>query len=209
LIDGGITLQLDENWEWRLLNCILQPVTLSLKISSPAKREGLMRCLFILSGVVCLAFMLLPACAPRPEQQAEPVAEEAPSTEADVEAIKAVNEQCLAAINSGDLDTIVSLFTDDGVYMLPNEPPVIGKAPIKSRLQMDLDNFNFTETWSSEEIVVFGDWAFDRGTSKVTITPKQGGQPVEDVGKYIWILKRQSDGSWKYARAMWLRITPT
>ncbi len=47
-----------------------------------------MKCLMFLMGVVCLA---LPACAP--PQQAEPVAEEAPSIEADVEAIKALFKQ--------------------------------------------------------------------------------------------------------------------
>ena len=35
-----------------------------------------MRCLIILSGVICLSFMLLSACAPQAEQQAEPVADE-------------------------------------------------------------------------------------------------------------------------------------
>jgi len=50
-----------------------------------------MRCLIIPSGVICLSFMLLSACAPQAEQQAEPVVDESTSTEADVEAIKRVN----------------------------------------------------------------------------------------------------------------------
>lgn len=167
-----------------------------------------MRYLFILSGVVCLSFMLLPSCAPQPEQQAEPVVEEAPSTEADVEAIKAVNQQCLSAIKAGDLDTIVDLFTDDGVFMLPNEPTLTGKDAIKSRLQTDMDKFTFDESWASEEIVVFGDWAFDRGSSKVIMTPKEGGDSIEDNGKYIWIFKRQPDGNWRYARCIWNSDNP-
>jgi uncharacterized protein (TIGR02246 family) len=167
-----------------------------------------MKFLMILMGVVCLLFVLPPSCAPPPEEQVEPVAEEAPSTEADVEAIRGVNQQCLAAINSGDADTCPNLFTDDGVFMPPNEPMIIGKDAIRAWLQTAMDSFTFDNTWSSEEIVVFGDWAFDRGSSTSIITPKEGGESIKDAGKYIWILERQSDGSWKYARVIWNSDNP-
>jgi hypothetical protein len=71
--------------------------TISENLTWPAKREGLMKHLIILSGVVCLSFMLLPSCAPQTEEQVEPVSEEAPSTEADVTAINSVDKKFLAA----------------------------------------------------------------------------------------------------------------
>ena len=163
---------------------------------------------FILSGVLCLSFMLLPACAPQPEQQAEPVAQETPNPEADEAAIKSVNEQCLAALNGGDVDAIVNFILDDAVFMPPNAAALVGKAAIQSWLQTATDTYTFDETWSSEEIVVFGDWAFDRGTSKVLMTSKAGGEPVDVTGKYIWIYERQADGNWKYARCIWNNDNP-
>jgi ketosteroid isomerase-like protein len=67
--------------------------------------------------------------------------------------------------------------------------------------------------------VVTGDWGFDRGTYTITPTPKVAGEAAEgasieqseigreldyaQTGKYLWILKRQPDGSWKIARGMW------
>ena len=48
-----------------------------------------------------------------PEELAEPTVEEAPSTEADVEAIRALLEKDASVIASGDLDGWIDLFTDD------------------------------------------------------------------------------------------------
>ncbi|MEE8586821.1 MAG: hypothetical protein V3T83_18425 [Acidobacteriota bacterium] len=53
------------------------------------------------------------------------------------------------------------------------------------------------------EVEVAGDWAFDRGTYTITLTPKAGGEPVfEDEAKYLTITKRQPDGSWKIYRTI-------
>ena len=49
------------------------------------------------------------------------------------------------------------------------------------------------------ETQVAGDWAYDRGNATVTVTPKSGKQMEESV-KYLVIVKRQPDGSWKIYR---------
>ena len=36
-----------------------------------------------------------------------------------------------------------------------------------------------------------------------TLTPKAGGEPTEDSGKWLGILKRQPNGSWKVHRDIW------
>jgi len=94
----------------------------------------------------------------------------------------------------------MSLADDGVVFMGPNEPALIGKSAFSSRIQRSFDQFNFKEAWSTEEIVVFGDWAFERVNYTSTITPEAGGEPFEQKGKFIYILRRQSDGAWKYAR---------
>ena len=61
-----------------------------------------MRCPFILSGVVCLSFMLLPACAPQTEEQAEPEVAPEPVFDqaAEEAAIRQATEERLAAWNA-------------------------------------------------------------------------------------------------------------
>lgn len=155
-----------------------------------------------ISVVVALA-----ACAPA-AQEPEPAAEEAPSTEADAEAIKGVNDHFLAGLNDGDLAACLAVVADDVVMLAPNHPTATGKAAVESWFRTIFDQFTIEETWSSEELVVAADWAFNRGTYSGTFTPKAGGEPVQEEGKYIWILHRQADGSWKYAHSIWNSDNP-
>jgi ketosteroid isomerase-like protein len=86
--------------------------------------------------------------------------------------------------------------------MSPNTPAVVGKEAIRSRLQPYFNQFTLRLTASPEEFEVAGDWAFERGTYASTSTPKAGGEPTEDKGKYLAIWKRQPDGSWKRHRGI-------
>ena len=46
---------------------------------------------------------------------------------------------------------------------------------------------------------LFGDFAFVRGDFSATLTPKAGGEPTLDTGKWMGLWQRQADGSWKIA----------
>ena len=116
--------------------------------------------------------------------------------EADTAAIIDLNIQYRSSLNAGDLDQLMSLWTENGVSMPPNVPPVIGKDQIRVRVKGYFDKFTFDMDYTQAEVEVAGGWAFTRGTYTATLTPKEGGQPVFIDGKYIGILERQSDGSW-------------
>ena len=168
-----------------------------------------MRYLFILSGVVCLSFMSLPACAPQPEQQAEPVAQEAPRTEADVEAISQVLEEWEAAGKASDTDGLMSLFGEGAIWMPPNETEITDREAIRVWFQKMFDQLTVDEyAIVSDEVVVSGEWAFQRGNYTQTLSPKAGGEPFQEAGKFIVILEKQSDGSWKWARGIWNSNNP-
>jgi uncharacterized protein (TIGR02246 family) len=153
--------------------------------------------------MVCLAFAF---CAPPPEP--EPEAEEAPSTEADVAAINEVIRQWEDALNAGDLDRCGAMQADGAIWMPPNGAAIVGKEAILASIQLSFDQSVPEYVFSSEEVEVAGDWAFDRGTYKATITPKAEGEATQDVGKYLDIFQRQSDGSWKYLYGIWNSDNP-
>jgi ketosteroid isomerase-like protein len=52
------------------------------------------------------------------------------------------------------------------------------------------------------------DCAFERGTYTIALTPKAGGTPIRDTGKYLTIYRRQTDHSWLMARDMWNSNNP-
>jgi uncharacterized protein (TIGR02246 family) len=124
--------------------------------------------------------------------------------EADVEAaMTAVDEiwqRYSSSLNSGDIDAWIALWTDDGIQMPPNSPPVVGKDQIRERNKGVLDQFSFDIGITNEEVGVAGDWAYARGTYTASLTPKNGGEAIFIDGKYMTIFGRQPDGSWKIHR---------
>ena len=167
------------------------------------RRDNSMR--FCLGIPVAIAFVfILASCAPAPE---EPAAE-APTHTADLAALEAIAEKYEAAFSAGDADALVALHADDAIRMPPNAPPIIGKEAIRASYQTDFNQFTAKITLSLEEVEFAGDWAFVRGASAVTLTPKAGGESIQDEGKYISIREKQPDGSWKIFRTIWNSNNP-
>ena len=167
-----------------------------------------MKRLFILTGLVCLSFMLLPACAPEEVQEAEPATEEGPSIEADIEAIKRVGEQEVAAVIAGDAEAFRAVFAADFEVMPPNQPAIRGEAA-RQWIADFVGQFDFeAKPYSNEEVEVDGDLAYHRYSFEFIGTPKAGGDPVHEKGSGLHILKRQSDGSWKFVKDIWTPEAP-
>ena len=115
-------------------------------------------------------------------------------------AVNDIWNQYASSLNSGDVDRWISLWTEDGVQMPPDSPPVIGRTQIRTTMKAILDYFAFDIAVTPQEVRAAGDWAFSRGIYKATMTPKKGGKTVLIDGKYMSILQRQADGSWKIHR---------
>lgn len=122
---------------------------------------------------------------------------------ADRLAIAAETARFQAAENAGSADQFRGFFADDLVMMGPNEPPVTGGDKVAALMRTFHDAFTVQVEYKSQEIVVSGDWAFDRGTEQYTLTPKAGGTPIQKSGNYLYLYRRQGDGSWKQSRVIW------
>jgi len=122
----------------------------------------------------------------------------------DVSAIESMNKQTEAAYIADDWMRFMDFFTDDAIWMPPNEAPLIGKEAMWSWAKQWWDESTIEEmTVSYEEIVVAGDWAFERHNRTTVTVPKAGGESSTSHDKGIWLLRRQADGSWKIARYIW------
>ncbi len=145
----------------------------------------------LFSIVATLLVLAISGCAPQVD------------TMADQAALGNVAEQYSAACGTGDAVALTALFTDDAVWMPPNQPAKVGKEVIEEQYRALFDQLTCELELNQEEIAVAGDWAFDRTTYTVTLSPKTEGEPVKDRGKYINIYRRQPDGSWKIATHIW------
>jgi uncharacterized protein (TIGR02246 family) len=132
-----------------------------------------------------------------------PAAADQSGSPADLAAIDRLRSEYVAARNAGEVDRIGALWTEDGVLMPIDEPAVLGRGAIVEHIADFLDQTPGTIEIFPEETKVAGDWAFERGTETITLETDASGEQVRLVIKYLAILARQPDGSWKVGRYMY------
>jgi uncharacterized protein (TIGR02246 family) len=120
----------------------------------------------------------------------------APLSDSDTAALLAVHDRFSAALLRRDFDAVAALYADDAVLLPPQEPAVHGRAAIRTwtaavprvtRIVLQVDDLGGG-----------GDVAYMRGTFAMTLEP-EGAPAVPVAGKYVEILKKQADGTWRFA----------
>ena len=118
----------------------------------------------------------------------------------DEEEIRELVSTWIRANKSGDIDTVLSLMSDDVVFLMPGQP-VMGKAryAAAARAQPGNNAAAFDGTSEIQEIKVLGDWAFMWTKLTVVATPAGGGPSITRSGHTLSIL-RKHNGRWVLAR---------
>jgi uncharacterized protein (TIGR02246 family) len=123
-------------------------------------------------------------------------------------AIDSAETRFSTALMKGDTAGISSVYADDAVILPPNMKTARGRAGMSQMHAAMLTNVTYPSVaLKSEDLIVSGDYGIETGAYRMTIQPK-GGKPMEDVGKFISIWKKQSDGSWKMIRDMFSSDLP-
>ena len=129
-------------------------------------------------------------------------------SEIDLEDINRVRDAHVAALNAGDAEAWAEQFTDDGVQMPPNAPANVGRTMIGSWSRPFLGQFRLQFALAVDEVRVLGEWAFERGGYTISLHPKAGGPPMQDMGKYITVYQRKPGDTWRMARDIWNSSNP-
>jgi len=106
----------------------------------------------------------------------------------------------MAATKTGDVDGVLSLMSDDVVFLMPGQPPM-RKAGFAAaaRAQTGKDAPKFDGTSEIQEIRIVGDWAFMWTKLTVIVTPSAGGPPMTRAGHTLSVLTKHN-GKWVLAR---------
>lgn len=114
-----------------------------------------------------------------------------------------------AALNSANVDAVLGMFTDDGVFMAPNRPATTGKTAIRAAYESIFQVIAFDTTLTIEEVVpVAADWAFARTSSNGSVTVKANAQKVHDANHELFVLQRGGDDAWRIARYSFATTSP-
>ena len=116
----------------------------------------------------------------------------------DERTIRDLVETWMAATKRGDLATVLSLMTDDVVFMVPSQEP-FGKEAF-SALSDGMRSIEIDGTSNVQELQVVGAWAYMRNHIRITATPASGGEPVRRSGYTLSIFRKGEDGRWRLAR---------
>ena len=115
----------------------------------------------------------------------------------DEQAIRDLVERWMIASRAGDHTTLLSLMTDDVVFMVPGQPP-FGKEAFANRTVSPLDPKIEGEA-EIIELQVMGDWALLRNRLRIAIIPKDK-EPIVKSGYTLTIVRKNSAGQWQLSR---------
>ena len=120
--------------------------------------------------------------------------------ENDEQEIRQLVATWMSATKAGDVETVLSLMSDDVVFLVPGQA-VMRKADFAAAAQgkPGQESPQFDGTSEIQEIKVLGDWALMWTNLTVVVTPPGGGQSMTRAGYTLSILKKQ-DGKWVLAR---------
>jgi uncharacterized protein (TIGR02246 family) len=152
-----------------------------------------------------LALALLAACSSAPAERGPDKAPPAePLAAADIAAIRATDSAFTSAMGAGNAAAVAAIYLPDAHVMPPDAAPVEGRAAIQQFIAGFLGAYQLTITVSADEIEGRGDLAYARGHYTMEGAPKAAGTPpLREEGKFLEVLRRQPDGTWRYAVDMW------
>jgi ketosteroid isomerase-like protein len=164
-------------------------------------KEGIMKKPILVVSLVLLLCLIF-AC----QKQGKEVAK-APDAnmEADVAALKALNDELVQLYNAEDFDRIMSVYyVENPIQMAPNVPVRRGKEAILLAYQEDSRlNIQHIGSSSIEDVRISGKLAVAWGMDTGTTTPRSGGDPVPYSLKWLNVFERQLDGTWRCLYEMW------
>jgi uncharacterized protein (TIGR02246 family) len=125
------------------------------------------------------------------------------NADADRAAIARVMAELLEAVNASDVARLIAVWAEDGVLMPPNQPSVQGRRALEEHFRRVFSHSRFEFTFTSSDIELAGNAAFERLTYTARAWPAGSRSPIEDRGKGLHVYRRQADGSWKLVRDIW------
>jgi len=113
--------------------------------------------------------------------------------------IRAVHSAWIVAVNAGDLERLLTLATDDAVFINPGQAPFgrdgfsLGFSAAHKQARIDC-------TSELEEVVIAGEVAYTRSRDALSVTRRGGGEATKLAGYRITVYRKQPDGRWLLAR---------
>jgi uncharacterized protein (TIGR02246 family) len=119
---------------------------------------------------------------------------------ADEQAIRDLVARWHAATAAGDVDTVLTLMSEDVVFLVPGASPMKGRSTFEKGLRKVLQSHRIESTGEVKEIEVSGDLAYCLTFLTVKLFPVDDGDANTRSGNTLTIFHKQTDKSWLLVR---------
>lgn len=105
------------------------------------------------------------------------------------------------ALNTSDVNNVLKVYSQDGVFMPTTFPTATGTAQLKESYSTIFKTIQLNVQFTIEEVIISGDVAFARTSSKGTTLIHANGQTVPEENREFFLLKKENS-EWKISRYM-------
>jgi len=109
------------------------------------------------------------------------------------------------ALNASDVNKVLPLYTEDGIFMPSGAPTSIGTEQVKGAYEFVFSNIELSIEFYIDEISINGDYAFARTTSKGSTLIHATGATVPEENRELFVLQKEN-GQWKIDRYMFNKM---
>jgi uncharacterized protein (TIGR02246 family) len=128
---------------------------------------------------------------------------------ADRTKIEAVLSNYETALNASDVDSVMRLYADDGVFMPQHSAPNVGNEAVRAAYDGVFQAIALDIEFTVDEVQqVSPDWAFARTRSKGFVTINATGDKGPEANQELFVFQKQDNGNWKIARYIFSTTNP-
>lgn len=100
----------------------------------------------------------------------------------------------------GDISQILSLMTEDVVFLVAGQPPMRGREAFAASFAGWQGKFSLDTDCEIQEIQVSENLAYSWTRLSVTMTPVAGGPANRRSGNTLTVLRKDAEGTWQIFR---------
>lgn len=113
------------------------------------------------------------------------------------------------ALVASDVDRVMKLYAEDGVFMPQHSPSQVGAEAVRAAYENVFKTIKLDITFDLVEVAkISPDWAYARTTSEGTVTVLANGTKLAEANQELFLLHKDSAGDWKIARYIFSTTNP-
>jgi len=130
------------------------------------------------------------------------------AADSDADQVQTLLRNYERVLNAGDVDGVLELYANDGVFMAQHQRSAVGIEQIEAAYNAVFNAIKLNVTFDIVEVkVIAPTWAFARTNSSGTTTINATGDEVSEGNQELFVLQK-IDRDWKIARYAFSSINP-